>query len=614
MRGLEKINWLTLRHAHGAAGDVPEMLRGLVDPDPARREQALEAFWEGPLHQGSHYTATVAAIPFVIQALDVPHADHPALLHLLTTAAQVGPDARGCRRFDLDALLRSDPFPRFLGRRQWGTDRVWVARECWAAAGAGCATYRRFLSREHAVETRALAARLLALFPTQGRQAIAELRRIAMNEREPEPLRASAFIALGHFVRIEVVESDGLLISAATRIGAALAEQDPEERRALLWPLVDEEAALKTPRPWPWPELAELVRAQLPPEAVPPRPAVPSAYPPPRRELPAAQVARLVDVVLNDPDDGAAEDAARKLSGVDLGPHLERVLAQLGVGERGMELIPPLVAWTAGAFERVKQFVRELDEEHQQVAMNVFPRVHVVGMPAMLAALKDRHPLVRRCACRQLQLCLGEHPEAQQAIEPLASLLDDPDALVRDTAARALAEQGGLVLSAWGRLESRLPTGAKAELLRVIGAEGDETAFGAVAAAAAAATEPELRLAAVEAIAERPPSSALLELVAPLCRDDDHRVRDRAVQVVGLFGARARAAVPALIQAGESRDQLLALGRVATYDQIGEWLKLQEHEEVAWTLWAMRPASAGALREWLEEEPGHRLSWMLTEL
>ncbi|MGI5242045.1 HEAT repeat domain-containing protein [Dactylosporangium sp. CA-139066] len=70
--GLDDIDWASLEHAYGSARDVPGWVRGLVDPDPAVRERSLDAMYGAVHHQGDVYDSTVAAVPYLIEALTAP--------------------------------------------------------------------------------------------------------------------------------------------------------------------------------------------------------------------------------------------------------------------------------------------------------------------------------------------------------------------------------------------------------------------------------------------------------------------------------------------------------------------------------------------------------------
>ena len=70
--GMDDADWSAMRHAYSTAEDVPGWIRGLVDPDPAAREIALDAMY-GCVHpQGELYDSTIAAVPFLVEALVTP--------------------------------------------------------------------------------------------------------------------------------------------------------------------------------------------------------------------------------------------------------------------------------------------------------------------------------------------------------------------------------------------------------------------------------------------------------------------------------------------------------------------------------------------------------------
>ncbi len=65
---LLRIDWDRLHHAYGRARDVPRILREIVSHDEEVREKGWADFYSFLYHQGSVYDATVAAIPFLIEA------------------------------------------------------------------------------------------------------------------------------------------------------------------------------------------------------------------------------------------------------------------------------------------------------------------------------------------------------------------------------------------------------------------------------------------------------------------------------------------------------------------------------------------------------------------
>ncbi|GAB4057346.1 HEAT repeat domain-containing protein [Catellatospora paridis] len=85
--GLDTISWGRMTHAYGRAGDVPELIRGLADTDPAAREQALDAMYGVVHHQGDVYRCTVEAIPFLLR---ICGSDRPGRAEVVELVASIG--------------------------------------------------------------------------------------------------------------------------------------------------------------------------------------------------------------------------------------------------------------------------------------------------------------------------------------------------------------------------------------------------------------------------------------------------------------------------------------------------------------------------------------------
>jgi hypothetical protein len=67
LKGLDSVNWGQLRHAYGPADDVPDALRLLVSSDEEERSEGLEELIGTIWHQGTVYSATAAAVPFMVE-------------------------------------------------------------------------------------------------------------------------------------------------------------------------------------------------------------------------------------------------------------------------------------------------------------------------------------------------------------------------------------------------------------------------------------------------------------------------------------------------------------------------------------------------------------------
>jgi len=80
-RDLDAVDWNRLEHAYGSAQDVPVYLRSLGAEDEEVRRKAFSALLMTILHQGSLYSATVAALPFLLRLVEVE--SHPARLETM---------------------------------------------------------------------------------------------------------------------------------------------------------------------------------------------------------------------------------------------------------------------------------------------------------------------------------------------------------------------------------------------------------------------------------------------------------------------------------------------------------------------------------------------------
>jgi hypothetical protein len=68
--GIEQIPWEKLGHAYGEATDVPDCLRLLASVDPRKRKQGQHALYGNIYHQGTTYSATPYAVPYLIEMLE----------------------------------------------------------------------------------------------------------------------------------------------------------------------------------------------------------------------------------------------------------------------------------------------------------------------------------------------------------------------------------------------------------------------------------------------------------------------------------------------------------------------------------------------------------------
>lgn len=91
---LQQINWINLKHAQGAAGDIPTQLLRLRSTDIVEQEMAIDALFQTLYYKGSIYEATAHAVPFLIELLNCEKVQLKyGVLDLLEAIASVQADS-----------------------------------------------------------------------------------------------------------------------------------------------------------------------------------------------------------------------------------------------------------------------------------------------------------------------------------------------------------------------------------------------------------------------------------------------------------------------------------------------------------------------------------------
>ena len=76
---LSSARWKELRHAYGAAGDIPALLEQLQDlPEDAPDAEPWFTLWSSLAHQGDVYDASFAAVPHIVAVACSDPANAPA--------------------------------------------------------------------------------------------------------------------------------------------------------------------------------------------------------------------------------------------------------------------------------------------------------------------------------------------------------------------------------------------------------------------------------------------------------------------------------------------------------------------------------------------------------
>ncbi|MGE0403537.1 MAG: hypothetical protein AB7T06_42925 [Kofleriaceae bacterium] len=237
LEGLHDVDWSHLEHAYGDARGVPGMLEALSSPDAGDRAWAIDALFASINHQGSVYSASGAAAPFLAKL--VAHddlEDRASILRLLAGLA-VG-DPRWWLFDDLDTAA-SDAFD------------------------AVCAHGPLFvrLVADASAPIRAHAALVLSFITPPDGATIAVKRALAMET--DRYTRASLLLALGYLGRrmktttnraaIErYLDDDCMLIAGSAAIALAQLDRDacsPRAKAVLAKTITD---APPVTGVWPW--------------------------------------------------------------------------------------------------------------------------------------------------------------------------------------------------------------------------------------------------------------------------------------------------------------------------------------------------------------------------
>ena len=70
LHGLSEVDWAGVADAYGPATDIPCFLRALVSDDADHRDFAAEMLFQTIWHQGTVYSASATAVPFLYRLLE----------------------------------------------------------------------------------------------------------------------------------------------------------------------------------------------------------------------------------------------------------------------------------------------------------------------------------------------------------------------------------------------------------------------------------------------------------------------------------------------------------------------------------------------------------------
>ncbi|OIJ87668.1 hypothetical protein [Streptomyces colonosanans] len=88
---LDRVQWHALTHAYGSAEDVPELIKALYEDDGEAADEAIYELYGNIYHQGTVYSASAPAVPFLAHAVRHAPAKRAELLMLLAVLADHDP-------------------------------------------------------------------------------------------------------------------------------------------------------------------------------------------------------------------------------------------------------------------------------------------------------------------------------------------------------------------------------------------------------------------------------------------------------------------------------------------------------------------------------------------
>ena len=183
LTALESIPWSALRHAGGAAGDVPALIRDLLSPSDAVRAQAIGELFNTIVHQGTAYEASACAVPFLQELLSSDETpDRVLIADLLAALAQATSDLEAASHSEAMTALLRDAL-RNEGRdfeKELESSRRFV-RETKAAVGSQLQLLYPYLTCGEA-EVRKSVAGALKNYPQRARETLPLLQQAASHE------------------------------------------------------------------------------------------------------------------------------------------------------------------------------------------------------------------------------------------------------------------------------------------------------------------------------------------------------------------------------------------------------------------------------------------------
>ena len=189
LEGLDQIDWHTLSHAYGEADDVPIWIRELGTLDENSESDALGQLFMSLSHQGTVYSASAIATPFLLELLTIDAVICKASILLLLASF-----AHGNAYHRQHLSFYSEERKQDVAFQQELTEQIMWVERTHRAAHQGMEIYQNMLSHVDP-DVRMNAAYTMAQFREDATTSVPLLRSLLLRERD-QSVVASMMLSL----------------------------------------------------------------------------------------------------------------------------------------------------------------------------------------------------------------------------------------------------------------------------------------------------------------------------------------------------------------------------------------------------------------------------------
>ncbi|WP_394850998.1 hypothetical protein LZC95_14455 [Pendulispora brunnea] len=211
---LDKVDWNAVEHAYGPAGNIPALIRSAAGNDAVASKKAWDELWYYLFHQGTRFTASVAAIPFLLEIVGHPRTlrRRDGIMLLVHLAIGYPESALGSEGYT-EAFIAQQT-SEWIASTPEATEVAQCELHCYRAVSRGVPIFvSRLNARSSPIRTRAAFA--CAWFFDHASMSVPAIRKQVARETN-DASRASMLLALSYLNAI--TEAD---------VGDALAAQHP---------------------------------------------------------------------------------------------------------------------------------------------------------------------------------------------------------------------------------------------------------------------------------------------------------------------------------------------------------------------------------------------------